>query len=106
VRIVELVIEGLADDVARNHTRGCPFINAAAEYPDAASRVRRSVTEHRAWFRGALESALAAAGVDEPQEAAAELVLLRDAAMVGGYLDGWKRVRPAFIAAARRAARL
>ena len=33
--LIGLVIEGLADDVARLHTRGCPFINAAAEYPDA-----------------------------------------------------------------------
>ncbi|MDM4761569.1 helix-turn-helix domain-containing protein [Galbitalea sp. SE-J8] len=104
-RLIELVIEGLADDVERNHTRGCPFINAAAEYPDAASSVRQSVTRHREWFRSTLEHVLADAGVTDAPEAAAELVLLRDAALVGGYLDGWARVRPAFIAAARRAAR-
>ncbi|MFF2272274.1 TetR/AcrR family transcriptional regulator [Agromyces sp. NPDC058136] len=101
-QLVGLVIEGLADDVARNHTRGCPFINAAAEYPDPGSGVRRAVGEHREWFRGELETVLAAAGADAPQQTAAELVLLRDAAMVGGYLDGWERVRPAFIDAATR----
>ena len=42
--LVGLVIEALADDVARHHTRGCPFINAAAEYPDAASGVRTAVS--------------------------------------------------------------
>src|SRR5215216_1991378 len=26
-RMLELLIDGLADDIARNHTRGCPFIN-------------------------------------------------------------------------------
>ncbi|MBO9578830.1 MAG: TetR/AcrR family transcriptional regulator [Microbacteriaceae bacterium] len=103
-QLVEAVIEGLADDVARHHTRGCPFINAAAEYPDAASGVRRAVQEHRTWFRAELERLLAAAGSSDPEGAAAELVLLRDAAMVGGYLDGWERVLPAFIAAARAAA--
>ncbi|MET1018828.1 MAG: TetR/AcrR family transcriptional regulator [Microterricola sp.] len=103
-QLVGLVIAGLADDVARHHTRGCPFINAAAEYPDADSPVRQAVGEHRAWFRAELETVLTAAGVTDAAGAAAQLVLLRDAAMVGGYLDGWERVRPAFLAAASRAA--
>ncbi|MEF3402183.1 TetR/AcrR family transcriptional regulator [Agromyces sp. CCNWLW203] len=103
-QLVGLVIEGLADDVARHHTRGCPFINAAAEYPDAESGVRTAVAEHRAWFRSELESVLTAAEVADAAGAAGQLVLLRDAAMVGGYLDGWERVRPAFSAAAARAA--
>lgn len=102
--LVGLVIEALADDVARHHTRGCPFINAAAEYPDAASGVRTAVAEHREWFRSELERLFGAADADDPVQAAAELVLLRDAAMVGGYLDGWERVRPAFVASARRVA--
>lgn len=101
--LVDLVIEGLADDIERNHTRGCPFINAAAEYPDARSGVRKAVTSHRAWFRGVLRQVLADAAAADPDAAAAELVLLRDAAMVGGYLDGWTSVRPSFVAAARRA---
>jgi AcrR family transcriptional regulator len=103
-QLVGLVIEGLADDVARHHTRGCPFINAAAEYPDAGSGVRRTVARHREWFRSELESVLTAAEVPDAAGAAAQLVLLRDAAMVGGYLDGWERVRPAFTEAATRAA--
>lgn len=104
-QLVELVIAGLADDVARHHTRGCPFINAAAEYPNADSPVRQAVGAHRAWFRTELESVLNAAAVPDAAGAAAQLVLLRDAAMVGGYLDGWDRVRPAFLEAASRAAR-
>lgn len=103
--LVDLVIAGLADDVARHHTRGCPFINAAAEYPDADSPVRLAVGAHREWFRTELELVLEAAGVPDAAGAAAQLVLLRDAAMVGGYLDGWERVRPAFLAAASRVAR-
>ncbi|SFR71620.1 transcriptional regulator, TetR family [Agromyces sp. CF514] len=105
-RLLELVIEGLADDVSRLHTRGCPFINAAAEYPEAGSGVRVAVAEHRAWFRDTLEALLTGAGASDPDLAAGQLVLLRDAAMVGGYLDGWERVRPAFVGAARRAAGL
>ena len=106
VTLLEAVIEGVAEDARRYHTRGCPFINAAAEYPDAGSPVRQAIGEHREWFRGELESMLDAAGADDPTAAAAQLVLLRDAAMVGGYLDGWERVRPAFVGAATRAAGL
>lgn len=104
--LLGLVIEGLAADVARLHTRGCPFINAAAEYPDPESGVRITVGTHREWFRSQLEALLTASGAADPALAAGELVLLRDAAMVGGYLDGWDRVRPAFIAAATRVAGL
>jgi len=100
--LVGLVIAGLGDDVARRHTRGCPFINAAAEYPDPASGVRQTVHTHREWFRSELEDLLTAAEVGDPTNAAGQLVLLRDAAMVGGYLDGWDRVSPAFVDAATR----
>jgi AcrR family transcriptional regulator len=98
--LLNAVVVGIADDVERRHTRGCPFINAAAEYPDADSPVREVVTRHRAWFRDALRDAASAAGVADPDAVAASLVLLRDAAMVGGYLDGPERVREALLAAA------
>lgn len=103
---LELLIGGLAADIQTRHTRGCPFINASAEYPDPDSPVRRKVAAHRAWFRGTLEQLLADAGVPDPVERAGELVLLRDAAMVGGYLDGWPGIEAAFTTAARRAAGL
>ncbi len=100
--MLELVIDGIAEDIARYHTRGCPFINAAAEYPDPDSKVRKLIASHRSWFRGALEAA--AAGRDHPAEIAASLVLLRDAALVGGYLDGIGNTQRAFTRAARRIA--
>jgi len=100
--LLERVIDGIAEDIARYHTRGCPFINAAAEYPDPDSPVRRLIAAHRSWFRGALEQA--AAGRDHPADVAASLVLLRNAALVGGYLDGIETTKQAFIRAARQAA--
>jgi len=104
--LVELVIQAIADDVERNHTRGCPFINASAEYPDADSQVRRRVAAHRTWFRSTLEHVIAGAELDDPVEKAGALVLLRDAAMVGGYLDGAEVIRPTFVRTARLAAGL
>lgn len=104
------VVQGIAADIRERHTRGCPFINAAAEYPDADGAVRRLIDEHREWFRSTLQQVAAAVGLERPDEVAASLVLLRDAALVGGYLDGEDRVAPAFertagaVIAAHRAA--
>jgi len=104
--MLEAIIHGIADDVSRNHTRGCPFINAAAEYPDATSSVRTTVKSHRDWFAATLEQALVAAGRDDAAEKARALVLLRDAALVGGYLDGPDTIRETFISTARMVAGL
>jgi len=105
-RLLQLALEGIADDAARHHTRGCPFINATAEHPDATSPVRRVVAEHRGWFRGVLERYLQEAGRSDVRERAAELVMLRDAVLVGSYLDGAEAARTAFLRAARRTAEL
>ena len=95
-RLLELTIAGIAEDVRLHHRRGCPFINAAAEYPDATGPVRQLIAQHRVWFRSTLEHLATAAGLEDPAGVAASLVLLRDAALVGGYLDGDARVAPAF----------
>ncbi|GAB3607070.1 TetR family transcriptional regulator [Conyzicola nivalis] len=99
---LELALEGIADDARRHHTRGCPFINATAEFPDPDSAVRLVVTAHRAWFRSQLEMLLAAAGVADPVEVGEGLVMLRDAVLIGSYLDDPDRARQAFLRNARR----
>jgi AcrR family transcriptional regulator len=98
--LLDLVIEGISTDIRERHTRGCPFINAAAEYPNPGP-VRELIADHRAWFQSTLEQLAAGAGLRSPDELAASLVLLRDAALVGGYLDGQDRVAPAFARTAR-----
>lgn len=98
--LLDAVVAGIADDIATRHTRGCPFINAAAEYPERGP-VRDLIDEHRAWFRGTLRELAAGARLHEPDAVAASLVLLRDAAMVGGYLDDRDDVSAAFARTAR-----
>ncbi len=69
--------------------RGCPFINAAAEYPDPLSPVRAAIQTHRAWMVSSVEQALRTAGHPDPPAASRAWVVLRDGAMVAGYLgDG------------------
>ncbi|MGY4921921.1 TetR/AcrR family transcriptional regulator [Streptomyces sp. 900105755] len=104
--LLELAVEGVAEDAARHHTRGCPFINATAEYSDPASPVRGVVAEHRAWFRAAMREFLAAAGRDDPDGRADTFVMLRDAVLVGTYLDDPDKVRTTFLRNARNVAGL
>lgn len=73
--------------------RGCPFINAAAEYPDPASPVRQAIADHRRWLRGLLRDLLAADGHPDPTRTADLLVVLADGLLVSGELDDPARVR-------------
>ncbi|MGN6406919.1 MAG: TetR/AcrR family transcriptional regulator [Curtobacterium sp.] len=102
--LLELAIDGIAEDAGRHHTRGCPFINATAEYADAHSPVRTVVSAHRRWFRAVLERYLAAAGRADAGVRADELVMLRDAVLVGSYLDDRAAARRTFLRTARAAA--
>ena len=71
----------------RTGFRGCAFINAAAGYPDSASPVRQAVREHRDRLEPSVRTAFTAVGHPDPADAARHWVVLRDGAMVGGYLD-------------------
>lgn len=67
--------------------RGCPFINAAAEYPEPGSPVRRAVLAHREWLEATVTEAFRRAGHPDPLSAGRHWVVLRDGAMVAAYLD-------------------
>jgi AcrR family transcriptional regulator len=92
-RLLEVVFETLGEVLCGAYFRGCPFINAAVEYPDAASPVRKVVAEHREWFFGVLRDLLSAAGHPAPGSGAQMLVMLRDGVAVGGQLDRPEAVR-------------
>jgi transposase len=75
--------------------RGCPYINAAAEYPDPTHPVRVVIEQHRAWMHERFAALLSAAGHREPDDAAHMLVLLWDGVGVGGSFDDPDAVRSA-----------
>jgi len=81
--------------------RGCPFLNAAAEYPDVAHPVRAVAERHRAWLRRVAEELVAELGLAEPRTVAVQLVMLRDGAMATG-----SGVEPAEVGRALRRAGL
>lgn len=67
--------------------RGCPFINAAAEYPDPEHPVRRAIAEHRRWFRELLQNLLASGGRPVDGRTVDMLVALKDGLLVASALD-------------------
>lgn len=77
--------------------RGCPFINAAAEYPDPDSAVRKLVDAHRDWWTSAFERLVAPLALADPAAIADDLMLLRDGIMVAGYLGEPTKVAASFL---------
>jgi AcrR family transcriptional regulator len=67
--------------------RGCPFVNAAAEYPDPSHPVRQAISEHRRWFRTLLRDLLVADANPDPERTADLLVALKDGLLVAADLD-------------------
>ncbi|MCU1439784.1 MAG: TetR/AcrR family transcriptional regulator [Rhodoglobus sp.] len=78
-------VAAIGAEIAAPGFRGCPFINAAAEFPDAEHPVRKVVTAHREWYVDTLADMLRRVGHPVPGDAADELLLARDGALSGGY---------------------
>jgi AcrR family transcriptional regulator len=97
---IRLVSQGIGQEACTPGFRGCPFINAAAEYADAEHPVRRVVDAHRTWFLSVLNQLTASVGIQDAS-VADELMMLRDGAMVTGYLGDAERVSAALLAASR-----
>lgn len=83
---LRMIVDGIGQESCSPGFRGCPFINAAAEYADADHPIRQVVAAHRSWFKGAIEEFLVELGVPDSSRVADQLVILRDGAMISGYL--------------------
>ena len=66
--------------------RGCPFINAAAELSQPDHPGHRVVMDHRDWLVGQFVELLTELGVGDVDAKAEQLMMLRDGAMVAGYV--------------------
>lgn len=73
-------------EATRPGFRGCPFINAAAQFADPEHPVRVAVTAHRDWYSNRIEGLMRAIGHPHPGDAADDYLLARDGALAGGYV--------------------
>jgi AcrR family transcriptional regulator len=87
MRTFDLLAGGIGAESCRPGFRGCPFINAAAEYADRSSPVRLTIDKHRAWMLSFFRRLLGEIGVVRLDEATDAAMVLRDGAMVSGYLN-------------------
>jgi AcrR family transcriptional regulator len=99
---VGAVFERLGKTFAAPGYRGCPFINAAAEYPGPDGPVAAAIAAHRAQVRGLFAELLADVPAARRAALTDQLVLLYDGTMVGAQLDQDPRAARRARAAARQ----
>ena len=85
--LILAIFDQVADAAAQPGYRGCPFLNAAAEYPDASHPVRLAIDEHRRWKHDFLRGLLAVDGSAEPETTADILTVAGDGLLVASHLD-------------------
>lgn len=85
--MIAAIMGRISDAVTAGGWRGCPFLNAAAEYPDPASKVRQAIDRRRAWYHDSLRNLLAEDGDPRPSVTASLLVALSDGLLEIAYLD-------------------
>ncbi|MFD6421937.1 TetR/AcrR family transcriptional regulator [Streptomyces sp. NPDC060198] len=94
---IRAVCRTIAAGIESPGFRGCAFLNAAAEYPDADHPVHRAVLSHRQWFLDTVTGLLAETGDPAAAPAGRHLVMLRDGAMVSGCLSDPAAVSETFL---------
>ena len=92
--MIVAIMGRIGEAVTAGGWRGCPFLNAAAEYPDPASPVRQAIDARRAWYLDSLRNLLAATGDPAPLVTASLLVAVSDGLLESAYLDDPERVPP------------
>lgn len=85
--VFRIIAQAIGAESCSPGFRGCPFINAAAEYADPEHPVRRVVDAHRRWFKQTIQDLLDEISIPDSARVADQLVMLRDGAMVSGYLS-------------------
>ncbi|MGO4692296.1 TetR/AcrR family transcriptional regulator [Glaciibacter sp. 2TAF33] len=78
-RLRRLVAE-ISEQVMQDGFRGCPFINAAAQFTEPQHPVREAITAHREWYIAAVEDLFRGMGHVRPGDAADDFFLARDGA--------------------------
>jgi AcrR family transcriptional regulator len=94
--MITAVMGRISEAVVAGGWRGCPFLNAAAEYPDPASPVRKAIDARRVWYHGVLREFLEMDGDPAPSVTASLLVAVSDGLLEAAYLDDPEEV-PALV---------
>jgi AcrR family transcriptional regulator len=94
-------LKWIARYIGSEDSRGCTFLNAAAEFPDPAHPVRDRVARNKQTLRRRLLSLCMARGVDDAALLADQLVLMIDGAFAGSEALGKNGPAKALLRAAQ-----
>jgi AcrR family transcriptional regulator len=94
---VRAVAASIAAGIRSPGFRGCAFLNAVAEYPDAGHPVHQAVLAHRQWFLETINTLMAGIQETSAESAAQHFVMLRDGAMAAGCLFDPVRICETFL---------
>lgn len=86
-KMISAIMGRISEAVTAGGWRGCPFLNAAAEYPDPDSPVRQAISARRVWYHDSLQNLLAQEGDPASPVTASLLVALSDGLLESAYLD-------------------
>ena len=86
-KMISAIMKRISEAVVAEGWRGCPFLNAASEYPDPASPVRQAIQARRVWYHDCLGKLLVEAGDPTPSATASLLVAVSDGLLESAYLD-------------------
>jgi AcrR family transcriptional regulator len=95
--------EGIGTLACAPGFRGCAFINAVAELSQPDHPGHRVVMDHRTWLVGQFAELLTELGIADVDAKAEQLMMLRDGAMVAGYVGRTPEAVAGTLTAAGRA---
>jgi AcrR family transcriptional regulator len=98
---LEAQLEWVAERVNRPNYRGCPQINVAAEFPDAAHPARAVATAHKKELRRRLKGIADRLRVKRPDDLAMQLSLLINGAFVSSQMFSAGEASPILLATSR-----
>ncbi len=85
---IRALFKAVAGKTTRPAYRGCPFTNAATEFPEADHPARMVATANKAKLRAKLRELARAAGAREPERLGDQLFLLIEGAYASGQIMG------------------
>ncbi|WP_025850028.1 TetR/AcrR family transcriptional regulator [Paenibacillus ehimensis] len=82
-----VVLECVSARMEKPGYRGCPFLNAAVEFPDANHPVHERVTAYHKETYGKIAEIAKHAGAADPEAFAAQLTILFNGSLMTAYLE-------------------
>jgi AcrR family transcriptional regulator len=91
----------IGERLGRKNYRGCPQLNMAAEFPDAAHPARLVALSHKQELRKRLKGIAGRLGARDPEDLSAQLLLLVNGAFVSSQAISGDEAVPVLLAASR-----